>query len=59
MVDCYLNYRDCAATELLVDEAGGKFTITGSKKLADGRTAYNMICGKPRVVDWLLNEVFG
>jgi myo-inositol-1(or 4)-monophosphatase len=59
MVDYYLNYWDYAATELLVGEAGGKFTITGSKQLADGRTAYNMICGKPRVVDWLLNEVFG
>ena len=54
MVDYYLNYWDYAATKLLVEEAGGKFVITGTKKLADGRTAYNMICGKPTVVSWLL-----
>jgi len=59
MVDYYLNYWDYAATELLVGEAGRRFEITGSNKLADGTTAYNMICGKPRIVDWLLNEVFG
>ncbi len=54
MVDYYLNYWDFAATQLLIEEAGGRFVITGTQKLADGRLAYNMICGKPRVVDWLL-----
>ena len=54
MVDYYLNYWDFAATQLLIEEAGGKFVITGTQKLGDGRSAYNMICGKPRVVNWLL-----
>ena len=54
MVDYYLNYWDFGATQLLVEEAGGKFVITGTQKLADGRSAYNMICGKRRVVNWLL-----
>ena len=39
MVDYYFNYWDFAATELLVREAGGKFVITGTKKLANGQLA--------------------
>ena len=58
MVDYYLNYWDFAATKLLVGEAGGRFVITGTKKLPGNRLAYNMVCGKPRVVNWLLREVF-
>ena len=58
MVDYYLNYWDFAATQLLVGEAGGKFVITSTKKQASGNLAYNMICGKPRVVNWLLKEIF-
>jgi len=59
MVDFYLSYWDLAATKLIVEEAGGKFVITGTKQLADGRNVYNIICGKPRVVNWLLREIFG
>ena len=58
MVDYYLNRWDYLATELLVREAGGRFEVTGSTELEDGRTAYNIICGKPSVVGWLLREVF-
>ncbi|MBZ0269265.1 hypothetical protein K8I85_14015 [bacterium] len=59
MVDYFLHRWDYAATELLVREAGGKFVLTGSRSLPDGGTAYDMICGKPRVVNWLRREIFG
>lgn len=59
MVDYYLNYWDLAATELLVAEAGGKFVITGTQTRGNAGESYNMICGKPSVVDWLIEEIFG
>jgi histidinol-phosphatase len=58
MVDYFLHRWDHAGTELLIREAGGKFVLTGSRTLPDGAVAHDMICGKPRVVDWLCREFF-
>jgi len=55
MVDFDLNIWDIAATEILVQEAGGKYVCF---KRADGETdRYDAIFGKPRVVDWLLRTL--
>jgi histidinol-phosphatase len=59
MVDYHLNYWDFAATELLVREAGGRFVVTGSRHLRDGRRVHDVIFGRPRVVTWLLRTCFG
>jgi histidinol-phosphatase len=57
MIDFHINVWDIAATRLLVEEAGGKFLLIQKKQLAGGKIKYNMICGKPKVVDWL-SEIF-
>ncbi|MHB2016252.1 MAG: inositol monophosphatase family protein [Candidatus Xenobia bacterium] len=50
MVDYGLRWWDFSATELLVREAGGRFVTTGSRQ-DEGGLRYNIIFGKPRVVD--------
>ncbi len=50
MINFNINLWDIAATKILIEEAGGKFAV---RKRGD---KYDMICGKPTVVDWLLNH---
>jgi len=59
MVDYHLNVWDFMATRLLIEEAGGKFVILGTNNHADGKTTYNIVCGKRGVVDWLRRNVLG
>ncbi|MGH7702633.1 MAG: inositol monophosphatase family protein, partial [Gemmatimonadales bacterium] len=44
---------DIAATQVLIEEAGGRFVCTHQVRRG-GQTLYGIICGKPRVVEWLL-----
>lgn len=55
LVDYYLFSWDLAATQVLVEEAGGKFILAFEKPDQLGRKAYGIICGKPKVVDWVYN----
>jgi histidinol phosphatase-like enzyme (inositol monophosphatase family) len=53
MVDFHLNIWDLAATKIIIEEAGGKFVLLNKWKNAHGIFKYNIICGKPEVVDWV------
>jgi myo-inositol-1(or 4)-monophosphatase len=53
MVDFYINVWDMAATQLLIEEAGGKFVLHRKTALDKGKFKYDIICGKPQVVEWL------
>ena len=53
MLDFHINIWDIAATKILIEEAGGTFLSLKKTELPDGRTKHNIICGKPKVVEWL------
>lgn len=53
MVDFHLNVWDMAATKIIMEEAGGKYTLLKKAEIAKGKFKYNIICGKPKVVDWV------
>jgi histidinol-phosphatase len=57
MIDFYLNPWDVAATKILIEEAGGKFLLLNKSEYPNGKVIHNIICGKPKVVDWL-SEIF-
>ena len=57
MVDFHLNVWDMAATKIILEEAGGKFVLHKETEIAAGKFKYNIICGKPKVVDWV-NKFF-
>ena len=60
MVDFDLRVWDVAASEALVEEAGGKFTCVRRREGKDsspGAARYDVIFGKPRVVDWILRRL--
>ncbi len=52
MIDFHLNVWDMAATKIIIEEAGGKFVLLNKWKSPQGIYKYNIICGKPEVVDW-------
>lgn len=52
MVDYGVKIWDISATQLLVEEAGGKFLIV-KKQDKPGGTLYSVVFGKPKVVDWI------
>lgn len=54
MVDFGVRLWDISATELLITEAGGKYVVAQRLEKSGTGTLYGVICGKPRVVDWLL-----
>jgi fructose-1,6-bisphosphatase/inositol monophosphatase family enzyme len=54
MVDFDLRVWDVAATEALVKEAGGKFFCWRARGDSFLERRYDVIFGKPRVVDWIL-----
>jgi histidinol-phosphatase len=53
MVDFDLRVWDVAATQVLVEEAGGKFFCWRVRRVSASETRYDVIFGKPRVVDWI------
>ncbi len=53
MVDFHLNVWDMAATKIMIEEAGGKYVLHKEYEEAKGKFKYNIICGKPKVVDWV------
>jgi len=60
MVDFDLRIWDVAATEVLVQEAGGKFVCVRQREGEDrhlAETRYDVLFGKPRVVDWILRTL--
>ncbi|HUL69659.1 MAG TPA: inositol monophosphatase family protein [Gemmatimonadales bacterium] len=56
-VDYGVRLWDIAATQLLIEEAGGRYECVYRGRHR-GLPLYGIICGKPRVVRWLL-RVFG
>lgn len=55
MVDYNIHIWDVAATEVLIQEVGGKFVrvrVDATGSVADAR--YDVVFGKPKVVDWAL-----
>ena len=57
MVDFDLRVWDVAATEILVHEAGGKFFCWRVRRVSANETRYDVIFGKPRVVDWIVRTL--
>jgi histidinol phosphatase-like enzyme (inositol monophosphatase family) len=52
MIDYHLSIWDMAATKIIIEEAGGKY-IQAYKKKIDRKIIYGIICGKPKVVDFV------
>lgn len=57
MVDYNLHIWDSFATELLVKEAGGKHVRVFDGERGEKGVRYDVVFGKPKVVDWLLNII--
>ena len=57
LCDFSLRVWDIAATQVLVEEAGGKFFCWRVRRVALGETRYDVIFGKPRVVDWIIRTL--
>ena len=57
MVDFDLRIWDTAASEILVTEAGGKYVCVRSEGKSDFEARYDVILGKPRVVDWVVQKL--
>ena len=55
MIDFNISAWDVAATQILVEEAGGTFLVIKKFKLPNGELKYNIICGKPIIVSWLVD----
>ena len=56
MVDFGINFWDFAATKLLIEEAGGKLVIQ-NKYTLNNVDKYNIIFGKPAIVDLLIEMI--
>jgi histidinol-phosphatase len=57
MIDFDLNVWDAAATQVLIEEAGGRYVRLPPD--AERPAKYNLVFGKPRVVQWLLEQLDG
>jgi histidinol-phosphatase len=57
-VDYGVKLWDIAATQVLVEEAGGSF-VCSYRARGTGTGLYGIICGKPAVVAWLRRRYFG
>jgi histidinol-phosphatase len=57
-VDYGLKLWDIAATQLLVEEAGGLYCCT-YRTVGVTPALYGIVCGKPTVVRWLVRRYFG
>jgi fructose-1,6-bisphosphatase/inositol monophosphatase family enzyme len=57
-LDYGLRMWDLAATQVLIEEAGGRF-VCAYQGRHRGVPLFGIICGKPRVVRWLLASFGG
>ena len=57
-VDYGVKLWDIGATQVLVEEAGGRYVCTYRSRGGEPRL-YGIICGKPSVVRWLARRYFG
>ncbi len=57
MVDFGLRLWDISATQVLIEEAGGIFRAVERREGPDRHAIYHMVCGKPRVVTWVLDQI--
>jgi fructose-1,6-bisphosphatase/inositol monophosphatase family enzyme len=57
MVDFGLKIWDLSATQVLVEEAGGEFRSIERADGPEGGRYHHMVCGKPRVVAWALEQI--
>jgi fructose-1,6-bisphosphatase/inositol monophosphatase family enzyme len=57
MVDFDLRLWDVSATEILIKEAGGKFFCWRARGDSIMDKRYDVIFGKPRVVDWIIRTL--
>jgi histidinol-phosphatase len=58
LVEFNVKMWDCSASQLLIEEAGGRFEYIRERKNPGGPTSYSMVFGKPSVVETLL-KFFG
>lgn len=56
MVDFDLRPWDAGATKVLIEEAGGRYELVNIRS-AGGEPRYDVIFGKPQVVDWIVREM--
>jgi fructose-1,6-bisphosphatase/inositol monophosphatase family enzyme len=57
MVDYNLRPWDIAATEVLIAEAGGKYILNQTSDPGGEKPRFNVIFGKPAVVDWIVETI--
>lgn len=57
-VDYGVKLWDIAATQLLVEEAGGRY-VRAYRSRSKDPVLYGIVCGKPAVVRWLMRRYFG
>lgn len=57
MVDYGIKLWDFAPTPVIVEEAGGSFRLIESVETKAHGRLYNLVCGKPRVVEWLIKRL--
>ena len=57
IVDYGLRSWDLAASQVLIEEAGGRYEVVASHAMADGGTTYDVVCGRPRAVTWVLERL--
>lgn len=59
LADYGLRAWDLAATQLLVEEAGGEYRVVGTAPdpVNEGGTCYDVVLGKPRAVAWMADVI--
>jgi histidinol-phosphatase len=57
MVDFGLQLWDMSATQVLIEEAGGIFRSVERADGPGGGRYHHMVCGKPRVVAWAIEQI--
>lgn len=57
MVDFSLRVWDIAAADVLTTEAGGKFFCWRARRESPTEARFDVIFGKPRVVDWIVHTL--
>lgn len=59
MVDFDLRIWDTIGSKVLVEEAGGRYVCVEQRGGGGAEARFDVILGKPRVVDWIMNLVDG
>ena len=56
---CFFSFKggSCLATEVLIAEAGGKYIASPTRNHDNGEMRFNLIFGKPSVVDWIVSTL--